>query len=93
MKSTSSPKSAKKPTKSRSESKSEPKSLETILRQALLDTGWNANQISRATGVPQPMVYRFLKGQRSIKIGTADRFCRLLGMTFTKPKKPRKHEK
>ena len=64
------------------------KTLADQLRQAVSDSEWSLNSIARESGIPQPVLYRFVNGQRdAIRLDTADKLCQLFAMRLTKPKK------
>ena len=67
--------------------------METLadqLRRAVNECEWSLNSIAREAGIPQPVLYRFVNGQRdAIRLDTADKLCRLFGMRLTKPQKLR----
>ena len=65
--------------------------METLadqLRQAVNQCEWSLNSIAREADIPQPVLYRFVNGQRdAIRLDTADKLCQLFAMRLTKPKK------
>lgn len=56
-----------------------PPTLDESLRQAIRDSGLSANQLARATEVPQPTITRFLNGA-DMKLSTASRLAAYLGL-------------
>lgn len=65
--------------------------METLadqLRHAVNECEWSLNSIAREAGIPQPVLHRFVHGERdAIRLDTADKLCQLFGMRLTKPKK------
>jgi len=61
------------------------KELADTLRDAINRSGESANAISRATGVPQPTITRFLAGA-DMKLSTAARLAAYLGFEL-RPKR------
>ena len=59
---------------------SRPVSLAAQLRKAIKASGLTQYRIAKDTGVPQPVVNRFVNGERSITLETADKLCRYLGL-------------
>lgn len=55
---------------------------------AARENGWSINAMAQASGVPQPVLQRFLEGgQDDIKLATADKLCQHFGMRLTLPRK------
>jgi plasmid maintenance system antidote protein VapI len=52
---------------------------ETI-RQAVHDSGRTPYAVAKASGVPQAVLSRFLRGERGVTLGTAERLCLTLGL-------------
>ena len=64
------------------------KTLADQIRQAVDQSEWSLNSIAKEAGVPQPVLHRFIHGDRDdIRLSTADKLCQLFGMKLTKPKK------
>jgi transcriptional regulator with XRE-family HTH domain len=53
------------------------------LRQAILDSGKSAAQLSRETGVAQLSIANFLRGD-DLRISAAEKLARYLGLSLTK---------
>lgn len=71
-------------------SKSAPKSKRLTLAEQLLamiqGSGMTTNSLAVAAGVPQPVLHRFITGDRpDIRLDTADRLCEFFGSRLTKP--------
>jgi len=54
--------------------------LEEQLREALRKTGLSHHELARRSGVSQPVLSRFLNGQRSLTLPVAAKLCRALGL-------------
>ena len=65
--------------------------LEKILRDALKNSGLSTYQLEALTGVPQAVIYRFIKGKRSITLATASKIVEALNLEL-KPKKSKKRK-
>lgn len=57
---------------------SRPVTLTDQLRKAIKKSGLTQYRIAKDTGVPQPVVNRFVNGERGITLETADKLCRYL---------------
>jgi hypothetical protein len=57
-----------------------PRSLSASLREAIRDSGVSPYQIARHAQLSQIVVYRFLSGERDIRLATADRLAEVLGL-------------
>ncbi len=53
-------------------------SLSDTIKQAILATGKSVNSVASQSGVSQPILHRFLTGQRGITLDTAERVCAYL---------------
>jgi hypothetical protein len=53
-------------------------SLADTIKQAILATGKSVNSVASQSGVSQPILHRFLTGQRGITLDTAERVCSYL---------------
>ena len=50
------------------------------IRRMIADSGMTVNALAVATGVPQPVLYRFLAGaQENIRLDTAEKLCEYFG--------------
>jgi plasmid maintenance system antidote protein VapI len=56
------------------------------LREAIENSGRSINSIALAAGVPQPVLQRFMSGERDIRLETADKIADYFEMRLTKPK-------
>ena len=50
-------------------------SLTDQLRKAILDSGETQYRIAKESGVPQPVLCRFVSGERGITLESAGRLC------------------
>jgi hypothetical protein len=53
-------------------------SLTDVLRDAIRTSGRRAYAVSQVSGVAQPILSRFLRGERGITLETADKLCKTL---------------
>lgn len=58
--------------------------LSEILKQAIQSSDKSVYQICKEAGVSQIVVSRFLSGERDIRLATADRLAKALGLTMAK---------
>lgn len=57
------------------------KEMSDVLRSAILKSGCSANELSKATGVPQTTISRFLRG-KDMGIHRASKIAKHLGLTL-----------
>jgi len=50
------------------------------LREAILNCGETEYRVSKESGVAQPILNRFLRGERGISLETAAKVCEYLGL-------------
>ena len=50
------------------------------LREAILNSGQTEYRVAKESGVAQPIVNRFLRGERGISLKTAAKLCKYLGL-------------
>jgi plasmid maintenance system antidote protein VapI len=62
--------------------------LEEQLRDALVQTGLSMNELARRSGVSQPILSRFVRGDRSLTLPVAARLCSMLGLRLCAEEKP-----
>ncbi|HWB11814.1 MAG TPA: helix-turn-helix transcriptional regulator [Pirellulales bacterium] len=58
------------------------------LRRAILDSGLSIYAVAKGSGVSQPVVARFVAGERDIRMETADRLFAFFRMQATAAKPP-----
>jgi plasmid maintenance system antidote protein VapI len=63
------------------------KTLTQQLLDAIAESGLSGYRLAKESGVPQQVLSRFLRGERTLTIETADRLADALGLEFTKKKK------
>lgn len=56
------------------------------LKEAIRASGKSLYQIAKDTGIANPILYRFMSGQREPSLGTIDRLCSYLGLELRKAK-------
>jgi len=66
--------------------------LEALLRQVLGERPESWRAVARGAGVPLPSVTRFVNGERTLSLPTADKLCAYLGIRFVAPEAPPKTE-
>ena len=59
------------------------------LRDAVHDSGLSINHIAFVAGIPQPVLQRFIRGGRDIRLDTANHLAAYFGMRLTKACKPK----
>ena len=62
------------------------KSIVTELRKAIVESGYTQNQLSELSGVNRAQINRFVKGERTLTLESAERIAKVLGLEL-KPKK------
>jgi len=60
------------------------------LRQALRNSGKTSYQLNEETGVNHGVILRFLKGERDIRMETAEKLAAAVGLTVNVPPPPKK---
>ena len=58
--------------------------LAELLKQSIETSGLTAYEIAKQAGTSPQTIYRFLKGERDLTLGTADPICRVLHLTLAK---------
>ena len=61
------------------------------LREMILESGETVAAISRATGIVQPVLHRFVKGQRDLTLTTAEKLLRYFDLELA-PRKGKQIE-
>jgi plasmid maintenance system antidote protein VapI len=57
-----------------------PRSLVDELRRAIVNCGETEYRVAKESGVPQPVLNRFLRGERGISLETAAKLSAYLGL-------------
>lgn len=67
-------------------------SMAEVIRAAIEESGMTINAVAKGAGVAQPVVYRFMVGERGLSLHSADKLCRYLGLKLVReefiPKPP-----
>lgn len=66
-----------------------PKELADVVRAAIRRSGITSLDLSRATGVPQPTITRFLRG-RDMRLSRAQKLCDYFGLELKPRSRKRK---
>lgn len=65
------------------------KPLSEQLRQAILNAGETRYAISKATGIGQDVLSRFMSGERGLSFSVMDRLAEYLGLELVSRRRPR----
>ena len=60
------------------------------LRQAIRRGGKSQYRISKETGISEGQLSRFMHGQVGLSLSAIDRLCRILGLSITVRKSPKR---
>jgi plasmid maintenance system antidote protein VapI len=60
--------------------KPEPESPEEFLRDTLRKSGQSVYAVAKATGIPQPVLHRFMAGEHGMTLRTAEKLMRHFGL-------------
>ncbi len=64
------------------------------LRAMIEQSGMNTNAVAVAVGIPQPVLHRFVTGDReNIRLDTADKLAEFFGVELRPARKPAKRTK
>ena len=58
--------------------------LSETLRQAIVNSELSQYRIAKESGVGAGILSRFVNGERELKLDTADKICKVLGLSLTK---------
>ena len=64
--------------------------LQGDLRKAVRDSGLTTYAIGKGAGIPLPVLYRFVSGERDLTLETASKLADYFGMRLTRPRRPKK---
>jgi len=65
--------------------------MSDVLRNAVTATGERITTIARGAGIPQPVLYRFMTGERDMTLRTVEKLAAFLGLELRPvPAKARK---
>ena len=62
------------------------KSIVAELRKAIVESGYSQNQLSELSGVNRAQINRFIKGERTLTLESAEKVAEALGLEL-KPKR------
>lgn len=62
------------------------KSIVTELRKAIVESGYTQNQLSELSGVNRAQINRFVKGERTLTLESAERIAKVLKLELKKRK-------
>jgi plasmid maintenance system antidote protein VapI len=68
----------------------QPAAISEQLKAAILESGLTVYGVAKGAGIPQPVVLRFVSGQRDLRLATADKLAAFFQMKLTPPKFPKK---
>ncbi len=54
------------------------------LKQAIHESGLSVYRVAKDSGVPQPVLHRFMAGEQGLKLETADKLAKYLKLKLTK---------
>lgn len=57
-----------------------------------IEKGWTIRKIAEVSGVPNPSISRWLKGERGLTADTAELLCRFFSCKLSSPKIPKPPE-
>ena len=61
--------------------------IEQQLREAITKSGLSHAELGKATGISQPTISRFVRGDSTLKLHNASSLCRRLGLRLVSGKK------
>lgn len=60
------------------------KTIEDVLREAILEDPQSYNALAAATGLARPSIVRFVKREGTLRLDMAAKLCTLYGLELTK---------
>ena len=69
--------------------KRKPKTVTDQLKRAIADSGLTLYRIAKDSGVPYPVLYRFMADEQGLTMATADKLATYLGLRLTHSTKGR----
>ena len=69
-----------------------PASLGGQLKSAIEGSGLSVYAVAKGSGVGHPILFRFLSGQRDLRLATASKLAAYFQMTLTPAKAPRQEK-
>jgi len=67
--------------------------MSDVLRKAVTATGESVTTVARGAGIPQPVLYRFMTGERDMRLQTAEKLAAFLGLELCPTPRPPKARK
>jgi plasmid maintenance system antidote protein VapI len=67
-----------------------PRTVSEALRKAIRESGLNAMELARATGVDNAALYRFLSDERGLTLASVDRLAEYLGLELTQKRRAKR---
>ena len=64
-----------------------PRTIANRLRKAVTDSRMTVNAVAVKSGVPQPVLYRFMRGERDLTLTTAQKLADYFGLEMQLTKK------
>ncbi len=64
--------------------------LRDQLRQAVHDSGLSVYAVAKRSGIAQPVLHRFVAGERDLTLATASKLADFFSMRLTRPRRPKK---
>jgi plasmid maintenance system antidote protein VapI len=59
-----------------------------VLKEAVRDSGVPLNELAKRTGVSQPQLSRFVRGERSLTLPAAEKLAIYFGFKLVRPDRP-----
>jgi transcriptional regulator with XRE-family HTH domain len=61
-----------------------------VLKEAIQESGLSVNELAKQSGVSQPQLSRFMRGDRSLTLPAAEKLVEFFGMRLVKAGETRK---
>jgi plasmid maintenance system antidote protein VapI len=59
------------------------KTMTEQLKKAIADSGLSVYKLAKESGVPQPVLHRFMAGEQGISLATADKLAKYLKLRLS----------
>ena len=69
--------------------KRKPQTVTDQLKRAIAGSGLTLYRVAKDSGVPLPVLYRFMAGDQGLTLATADKLAAYLGLRLTHSRKGR----
>jgi plasmid maintenance system antidote protein VapI len=63
--------------------KAKPKTVTDQLKQAITASGLSVTALAKESGVPQPVLHRFMAGEQGLKLATVDKLAAYLKLKLS----------